>query len=84
MAKLEALGFVGAIVTRNALKFSYWRTKPPARDWVGSAAGPFDFERADWNSKYGGIMSSCVHVSRRFFWLCNEQFPELLGVRSTH
>jgi hypothetical protein len=53
---------------------------------MGLGGQRFDFQRADWNSKYGDIMSSCVHVSRRFFWLCNEQagFPELLGVRSAH
>ena len=28
--------------TRNALKYNYWRTSPPERDWLGSAQ-PFDF-----------------------------------------
>ena len=37
---------------RDMLKYMYWRTAEPTRDWVGSAQ-PFDFHRADWNSPVG-------------------------------
>lgn len=37
---------------RDMLKYMYWRTAKPTRDWVGSAQ-PFDFHRADWNSPVG-------------------------------
>ena len=87
--------------TRNALKYNYWRTSPPERDWLGSAE-PFDYHGTvsrlssfaqadtarslsqkdvgccgqDWNGPYGGVMSSCVQVSRRFFWLSGEEYPK--------
>ena len=87
------------------LKYMYWRTAEPTRDWVGSAQ-PFDFHRADWNSpvgptllvsgqrkvvqaeavfgpQHGGTMGHCEPISRRFHWLCGEDYPErLLGAQA--
>jgi hypothetical protein len=63
--------------TRNVIKYNYWRTTTPERDWGGGE--PFDGEDVDWSSKYGGVMSSCVQVSRRFFWLANAPYPKYLG-----
>jgi hypothetical protein len=64
--------------SRNLLKYNYWRTSEPVRDWRGSAE-PFDFLGTDWNSDVGDFYS-CIPISRRFFWLAAEQYPEkLLG-----
>ena len=64
----------------------YWRTQPPNRDWAGTGDNdaPFDFHGADWRSFYGagGQMENVEAVSRRFFWLCGERYPErLLGAQ---
>lgn len=40
---------------------------------------PFDFHGTDWNASDGDIMSTSVQVSKRFFWLCGEPYPKLLG-----
>ena len=34
--------------TRNLVKYCYWRTQPPARDWLRE--DDFDFAAADYNS----------------------------------
>eukprot|EP01052_Picozoa_sp_SAG31_P014819 SAG31_NODE_933_length_10897_cov_15.489442_3_plen_156_part_00 len=67
---------------RNLLKYMYWRTAPPERDWVGSSM-PFDFGRANYHSPHAGaVMGDCELVARRFFWLCGRPFPtKLLGAQ---
>ena len=47
---------------RHMLKFSYWRTVPPAKDWI--AEPEFDFRHAD----YGGH-GSARYVAHMFYWL---------------
>jgi hypothetical protein len=50
--------------SRDLLKYMYWRTTPPCRDWVGSEK-PFDFARADYNSPHAhAIMGDCLEVVR--------------------
>jgi hypothetical protein len=51
---------------RDLLKYMYWRTQPPARDWA-STRDSFDFHKADWRSFYGagGPMENVEAVSRR-------------------
>lgn len=48
---------------RNLLKWNYWRTKPPQRDWIREPN--FDFHTAD----YGGHGTSKL-VAHMFYWLC--------------
>ena len=62
------------------------RCAAPRRSSQRTVAGPTSSrwlagwaQDADWNSRYGGIMSSCVQVSQRFFWLCNREYPKHLG-----
>lgn len=46
---------------RHMLKYNYWRTVPPARDWI--CEPDFDFQAAS----YGPIESV-----RMFYWLCGK------------
>ena len=50
---------------RRMLKYSYWRTTPPSRDWVRERS--FDLARAD----FGGhqVANYAAHVYK---WLCGE------------
>lgn len=49
---------------RDLLKYMYWRTTSPCRDWVGSDV-PFDFARADYHSSHAhAIMGDCLPVVR--------------------
>ena len=49
---------------RDLLKYMYWRTSLPSRDWVGSDT-PFDFARADYHSPHRhAIMGDCEQVVR--------------------
>lgn len=50
---------------RNMLKWSYWRTVPPQRDWV--IEPNFDFHTAN----YGGHGAAKL-VAHKFFWLCGK------------
>ena len=62
--------------TRNLLKWVYWRTVPPARDWL--ARPDFDFRGADYSftSSYfcGGHRKwqSVPRVAEMFYWLCGK------------
>ena len=47
---------------RNLLKWSYWRTVPPKRDWIHEL--DFDFHTAD----YGGH-GVCKYIAHMFYWL---------------
>lgn len=68
--------------SRDLLKYMYWRTSPPKRDWAGSNV-PFDFARGNYHSPHQhAVMGDCEQVARRFMWLCAEPFPnQLLGAQ---
>ena len=50
---------------RHMLKYSYWRTEPPKRDWIMEQ--DFDFRDAD----YGGHRSA-RYAAHMFYWLCGK------------
>ena len=54
---------------RNLLKYNYWRTAAPQRDWVVDPN--IDFAQVDM-SPFGGILDKhfCVQVARQLIWLC--------------
>ena len=49
---------------RHMLKYNYWRTVPPERDWI--IEPDFDFEAAD----YGPNRFQSAHM---FYWLCGKK-----------
>ena len=51
--------------TRNLLKWNYWRTVPPQRDWI--IEPDFDFHTAN----YGGH-GVCIHIAQKLYWLCGK------------
>ena len=68
--------------TRNLLKYFYWRTRPPTRDWIVDPN--FDFATADYDSPASGLVEqfrSAVKVAEMFLWLCgkHEMFQNLGG-----
>lgn len=48
---------------RRMLKYSYWRSSPPQRDWI--VEDDFDFHTA----YYGGHRTA-IFVAHMFYWLC--------------
>jgi hypothetical protein len=63
--------------TRNLLKWEFWRTVPPKRDWV--VAPDFDFAGADYsytNPYFSGATrkwQSVLRVAEMFYWLCGKK-----------
>ena len=58
---------------RNMLKYCYWRTEPPERDW--NVESDFDFARADYGSTLSPHMEQFrthAKVAERFLWLCGK------------
>ena len=61
---------------RNLLKWDFWRTVPPGRDWI--AAPDFDFASADYsysNDYFFGPnrkWQSVPRVAEMFYWLCGK------------
>ena len=57
---------------RNMLKYCYWRTEPPRRDWI--ATPDFDFAMAPFS--FDGPPRQQFHdwydAAQMFFWLCGE------------
>ena len=51
---------------RHMLKYNYWRTVPPKRDWI--IEKNFDFHTAD----YGGH-NSARYAAHMFYWLCGKE-----------
>ena len=47
------------------LKYNYWRTNPPRRDWI--TQDDFDFR----NATYGRHQQS-IFVAHMFYWLCGK------------
>lgn len=67
---------------RNMLKYFYWRTTPPHRDW--NIEKDFDFARVDYASPIEPLVeqfSSDIKVAKMFLWLCGEyeKFQNLGG-----
>jgi hypothetical protein len=69
---------------RNLLKYFYWRTQPPKRDWI---AGP-DFHPAtvDYSTpadQMSDQFRGCNRVAELFTWLCGKgEFFQNLGGQS--
>ena len=72
--------------TRNLLKWAYWRTEQPERDWI--ADPNFDFAGADYtftNDYFCGAArkwQSAPRVAEMFYWLCGkaDEFHVVGGV----
>ena len=58
---------------RNLLKYNYWRTRPPARDWIVDPE--FDVSTAIFNPPGGPLyeqFQGAIAAARLFAWLCGE------------
>lgn len=55
---------------RNLLKYNYWRTEPPKRDWI--VEPDLDFNRIDFNPPAGRFeqFQGGIAAARMFCWLC--------------
>ena len=56
--------------TRNLLKYNYWRTQAPKRDWVREQ--DFDFMMADYvldTERYSELFRDTTDAAQMFFWL---------------
>jgi hypothetical protein len=56
--------------TRNLLKYFYWRTQPPVRDWIREPE--FDFATADFQAPgitFGEQFSDAFAAAEMFCWL---------------
>ena len=67
---------------RNLLKYFYWRTTPPQRDWVTEP--DFDFATAEYTGPGGAYVEQfrdTIKVSEMFLWLCgrHKSFQNLGG-----
>lgn len=60
---LHRRGLSTATGMRHMLKYNYWRTTPPTRDWLVEA--DFDFQTAD----YGGH-NQARFAAHMMYWLC--------------
>ena len=50
---------------RHMLKYNYWRTVPPERDWI--VEPDFDFQSA-----YYGGNGVARYIAHMFYWLCGK------------
>lgn len=72
-----------ALGLRNLLKYNYWRTTPPQRDWRIESA--FDFRTADYALRGVPTFRQQFHdgydAARLFFWLCGraDEFKRMGG-----
>ena len=58
---------------RNLLKYFYWRTQPPRRDWV--MEDDFRFSTACYSSPMAGQLEQFrddIKVAEMFMWLCGQ------------
>jgi hypothetical protein len=57
---------------RHLLKYNYWRTAPPARDWIAEPG--FSLETADfsspWRPTFREQFRECCDAAEMFCWLC--------------
>jgi len=60
---------------RNQLKYNYWRTATPQRDWLTEPG--FDLETADysspWTPTFREQFRECFDAAEMFCWLCGRQ-----------
>ena len=62
-------GYATSTRLRNMLKYVYWRTTEPTRDWI--IEPDFDFATANYGSqKYGEKIKVAVDTAEMFYWLC--------------
>ena len=67
---------------RNLLKYFYWRTQPPRRDWA--VEDDFDFATVQYSSPMAGKLEQFrddIKVAEMFLWLCgqHDKFQNLGG-----
>lgn len=67
---------------RNNLKYVYWRTTPPVRDWIKELE--FDFMSADYDLQLppvGEDFRGGLHTAEMFYWLCgmHDRFENVGG-----
>jgi hypothetical protein len=58
---------------RNLLKYNYWRTEPPQRDWI--IEPDFDIATADYTlhgPTFRQQFRDCNDAAEMFFWLCGK------------
>lgn len=61
----------GTVGMRHLLKYFYWRTAPPTRDWI--AEPDFDFSAADYGMDVptmGEDFRVEAYAAEMFYWLC--------------
>lgn len=59
--------------TRNLLKYNYWRTVAPKRDWIIDPA--FDMKTVDYSfngRRLGVQFQDAIDNAEMFFWLCGK------------
>lgn len=63
-------GPTGVSKYRNLLKYNYWRTQPPTRDWITEE--DIDFNRIDFNPPAGTFeqFQGGIAAAKMFSWLC--------------
>ncbi len=57
---------------RNLLKYQYWRTAAPQRDWVVDPDLDFTQVKFRPDVRLGDKWYDSIHVARRFLWLCGQ------------
>ena len=66
---------------RQLLKYFYWRTTPPARDWI--VEPDFDFAKVNYDGGTGMAEQHkiCRDVAELFYWVCGaaDQYQALGG-----
>jgi hypothetical protein len=67
---------------RNLLKYNYWRTAPPTRDWIIEPG--FDPRTADYTlpgPAFREQFQDCYDAAQMYFWLCGqgERLPFMGG-----
>jgi hypothetical protein len=62
---LHRRGLSTATGLRHMLKYNYWRTVPPQRDWITEPQ--FDFHTA-----YYGGHNAARYAAHMFYWLCGQ------------
>jgi hypothetical protein len=63
---------------RNLLKYNYWRTARPCRDWIIDPK--LDFNLVDFNPPTAGLFEQFqggIAAARMFCWLCGMEDPYL-------
>ena len=71
---------------RDMLKYVYWRTSPPRRDWIIEPGFDFasaDYERESPSRRKTEQFRTCRDVAEMFYWLCGmHDRSQVLGGQS--